>query len=528
MSKKTIFQKSQGEAFYPPRDSLGYVYLTSLGGEEGWEAKFTADWAKNLVASKVNSFSSDFIMGKAFSSLNSLIYKEIAAEQAFLSKYLKIDLETVKSYGFGQLIQSFNKILGYESSFNTYIQNIKNMAAEGKDGKVSRFYKLVNEDFPKALTDTVQKIIGSGYESFKAFLDGKLDDQIKEQTAAALTNKLKSIYGHKKNMEAEPELAALLQSLESSDALIQQLLQNYGATPEQLRMKAEEKGIKELANFKASKILLHRRGGNAFEILENRILNSISVQGNKIVLHTGAANNMKADHIITFGLSESAEELAQSISGSGKIDGSVRLKNIQTIENFLTNIKQANSEVVFISDKNYNLKTESFAQNKGFAAETPTLQNLAGVLRRANIDNIEDLVFALANTGDRRYNKDASNMEAFIATKIANFLFDDIVITDQLDDNLSSPSRIHVFDLGGVYIPLSVFLEGVYFSLQGIEGQFDDYVKVKYHATNIPYAEQTDGLTESDWQTLYGHVISKSTISIHFFGNFIEFISANF
>jgi putative sterol carrier protein len=154
---------------------LGYVYLTSLGGEEGWEAKFTADWAKNLVASKVDSFSSEFVMGKAFSNLSSLIYKEIAAEQAFLSKYLKIDLETVKSYGFGQLIQSFNKILGYESSFNTYIQNIKNMAAEGKDGKVSRIYKLVNEDFPKALADAVQSIIGTNYETLKSFMEGNGD-----------------------------------------------------------------------------------------------------------------------------------------------------------------------------------------------------------------------------------------------------------------------------------------------------------------------------------------------------------------
>jgi hypothetical protein len=41
---------------------------------------------------------------------------------------------------------------------------------------------------------------------------------------------------------------------------------------------------------------------------------------------------------------------------------------------------------------------------KGFAAESPTLNNLAGVLAKANVEGIEDLIFTLANTGNERYN----------------------------------------------------------------------------------------------------------------------------
>ena len=44
-----------------------------------------------------------------------------------------------------------------------------------------------------------------------------------------------------------------------------------------------------------------------------------------------------------------------------------------------------------------------------------------------------------------------------------------------------------MFNLGGIYVPLSVFLEGVYFSLLGIEGSFDDYVKVKYNKPGNVY-----------------------------------------
>jgi hypothetical protein len=95
---------------------------------------------------------------------------------------------------------------------------------------------------------------------------------------------------------------------------------------------------------------------------------------------------------------------------------------------------------------------------KGFAAETPTLANLGGVLARAGVNDIEDLVFALANTGPGRFNSTSDGMEKFIATKIANFLFDDVVITDALDNYSSSVNRIHVFNLGGIYVPLSVFL----------------------------------------------------------------------
>ena len=339
--------------------------------------------------------------------------------------------------------------------------------------------------------------------------------------------KLKTIYAKDSSADKEyKEFAEMIRNISHTDPLIQNLLRNYGLTAEQLRYSVTEKR-KEKKIITAKNIYLQRRGGNAFEVMVQKVLDSISAEKNGIAISTGSLNNMKADHIITFGIS-SPEEMLRDINGGIKIDDdSTRLKNIELLSQFFERIKKVKSSIVFISDKNYNLKAETFAQMKGFAAETPTLANLGGVLAKAGVSDIEDLVFALANTGPGRFNSTSDGIEKFIATKIANFLFDDVVITDALDDYSSSVNRIHVFNLGGIYVPLSVFLQSAHSALTSISGDFRKYVNVKYHATSIPYAEQKDGLTEEDWNQLYNHVISKSTIAIHFFGDFMSFIQSH-
>ena len=82
-----------------------------------------------------------------------------------------------------------------------------------------------------------------------------------------------------------------------------------------------------------------------------------------------------------------------------------------------------------VSDKSYNLGTDFFAKNKGFTAEQPSLQVLEKVLRRANESDIEDLIFVLANTGPQRFVDGVDFIERYLAAKIGNFVFDDVVIS---------------------------------------------------------------------------------------------------
>jgi hypothetical protein len=72
-----------------------------------------------------------------------------------------------------------------------------------------------------------------------------------------------------------------------------------------------------------------------------------------------------------------------------------------------------------------------------------------------------------------------------------------------LEKNSSSINRIHVFNLGEIYVPLSVFLSATLQALNNIETDYTNYVNVTISPTSLSYTEQKDGLTESDWSVLY-------------------------
>ena len=115
-----------------------------------------------------------------------------------------------------------------------------------------------------------------------------------------------------------------------------------------------------------------------------------------------------------------------------------------------------------------------------------------------------------------------------IALNIADFLFDDVTITDALDTYSSNLNVIHIFNLNGILVPLSVFLEGVAHSIENNWEEILNYVSVSFHAKRVSY--NTDGnkeLTEQDWVNFYQAKLSNNTVSIHFFGDFVNFIMEN-
>lgn len=520
-----IKKTSSFNGFYPT-DSKKYVYLTSLSTEGSEEAQKTYEVAKNLVSSTVSSFSTNEKLDLAFSNLLSLAEREREAENQFLSTQLKINLQEVQAYGFKQLIDSFNSILNLESTYRSNIEKVKMMSEENSSGWIDRLYTITNYELPAVVEKTLQGILGKDLEHLEGLMTGMYDEQIRSECAEALAKALREKYAiGTEGDKYYAEFAQMMRSLTARSPLIQNIMRNYGLSGEQLRTSVISKQKANKA-VNISNIYLQRRGGNVYEDFVQRVLSSIESDGKTVAINTGALNNMKADHILTIGLNNPESMLKQINKNLDIDDNSTRLKNIQLFEEFFKDIERAKSSIVFVSDKNYNLKTSSFAAMKGFGAERPTLENLGGVLSRAGMSDVDDMIFALANTGNMRFNTDASGLEKYLATKIANFLFDDVVITDQLDNLTSSVNRIHVFNLGNIYVPLSVLLQGVYSSLTNIKSDYTQYVNVKYSAAKISYKEQTDGLDEGDWSSLYNEVITSSHVAFHFFGNFMNFVKA--
>lgn len=519
-------------AFYPELNK-NYVYLTSLQNSQSEKGKNLYRSASSAISGALENFGAGDAWKTAYGNLNDLVKRERAAEQEFLSTNLKgVTLEEVKSYGFKQMIDSFNEILNYQTTYQTNIERIIAME-EGvlKNGQVDRIYSLVNYTLPGELRKYLQTILKTK-EDLERFMQGDMDEQIKKETAAIIQAQIIKVYGEKGSASKEyKEFSQLMQSLLSEGEFVKRVLQGYGVSPEQLRTSYTEKSKQNalFESFQPKDLMLKRQGGNMFETFTNEVLQAVSASFKGKTLATGNLNNMKADHIIEIGIENLGEKLKKAVEGEkGQGERSIRMKNIHALKKFFADIKNIQGSIVEVSDKNYRLNSQSFAEEKGFAAETPSFENLGKVLGTAmskNFEDVEDLVFVLANTGNLRINQQTEGLEKYLATTIGNFLFDDIVITDFLDDQVSSINRIHVFNLGGIYIPLSVFLQAAYDAFTAISVDYSDFVNVKISPGKLQYQTQEDGLESEDWTDLYQQAVTKGHVAFHFFGNFTSFIA---
>lgn len=530
--------KPMTTSFYPDSVEKRYVYLTSLQLEEGSRPQEVYQEAVSEIQSARSNFLSGGAWSEAYSNLSALIATERQAEQGFLASNLKgVNLEQVKGYGFKEMIDAFNRILGFETTYRTNLERVlaMDLAGDGGTGQIDRLYALLNYSLPDALEKALVAVLGDNPENIDKLTSGQFDDDLLQQCAEAVKQEVIKVYGENGSAAAEyVEFSSLMQRLLNEGPFVTQLMQAYGASPQQLRQqltKVQEKvgSGKRASDVQPKDLMLQRQGGNVFEIFVEQVLQEIApaIQGK--AMSTGKLNNMKADHIISIGVDNLETRLKQLVGAqSGQGEASIRVKNIEALKAFFQDVRETTGSIIFISDKNYRLNSQAFASQKGFAAETPTFDVLEKVLSRAmtnDMSDLEDLIFVLANTGPGRINESKEEIERYLATKIGSFVFDDVVITDELNNNASSISRIHVFNLGNIYIPLSVFLQAVYDALRQMNNDFTNYVNVHISPAKISYKEQIDGLTQSDWEQLYQDTVTSGHVAFHFFGNFVQFVS---
>ena len=265
--------------------------------------------------------------------------------------------------------------------------------------------------------------------------------------------------------------------------------------------------------------------GNVLEVVEALTQNILqeSLGGN--TYRTGATG-MKADNIITYNISV---DLTQVFSETEtEKTRSVRARSIDLLDKMFKKVGAEGGYIVEISDKNYSLTSDKFAENKGFAAQTNfKLNNFEEVLKKMGVDQgvRSSLMFVLANTDSELIGgADANDVCRFVATYLGYFLFDDLQITNEIAG--MKTQAVHLFNLDGIYIPLSVFLRAAHYAFTQLPTQVSDYVNVQFNS-RFNYKKQIDGLQEEDWTRLYQQRLTESSLDIHFFGNFVQFIKDN-
>jgi hypothetical protein len=195
------------------------------------------------------------------------------------------------------------------------------------------------------------------------------------------------------------------------------------------------------------------------------------------VYRTGASG-MKADNIITYQISTDLSELFKTTETEKT--RSVRARSVDLLDQMFSKIGTEGGYIVEISDKNYSLTSENFAENKGFAAQTNfKLNNFDSLLAKMKVssDIRSSLMFVLANIDEKLVGGEATHdICKYIATYLGYFLFDDLQITESMD-NIKTQA-IHLFNLDGVYIPLSVFLRAALYPFNKAPSKISNYVNV--------------------------------------------------
>lgn len=216
------------------------------------------------------------------------------------------------------------------------------------------------------------------------------------------------------------------------------------------------------------------QGGTPLELVSSTIaplfgqIHQTTTSGAMSLVVTGEAtggsnyNEQKGDTIIAYAKGKVDFSKMEEIFKKHKGSGSKRLQNIDAFAEYLEKFGNEIEHLLVISDKNSAIKVD---WSRGVhAQEKMTLNYVEPMLEKFEVPQVEALINYLANCGTEMIQKRVNNqVRTLLASYIAYFLFDHVEITGNI---VNKTNVVNIINLSGTYIPLSVFLEGVYKSLE--------------------------------------------------------------
>lgn len=520
--------------YYPDKNIKDYVYYRSLllNNPTLWgEVGGVLQQSLRLFSGKLKQ--------QSLKNLKDLYMSERNKEIDFLQK---AGFTLKNSQNWDELVKGFNIIYKNKEIFYRNVELIQKIGTENKDGTINNQGRIdIISNYQTYLKNAAFNFIQNDYENFEQISVQDFAYKIVKdawELMYSASDSIESLKDEEKNIDgkiqAYSEMLEIFKQLDYNNSVFDEIIKEIGMdnfTTFFGKLKEFKQGIKKVkkSNLPNFKVAAKGVPGNLLEIVATTFINNIEGMEGTII-RTGNLKNPKADHmqLLNCAIGVTISDIQDLLSTSVDIEGTNRIKNIERVKKMFDVVTQG--DIVFISDKNYDLTAKSFIKNKGFSAQTKvTLSNLKDFFSYLNTgagreENIEDLIFVMANTGDKNFlNQDKTTIQRYLATKIAYFLFDDVTIAE----NLIPPdiNAIHIFNLDNIYIPFSVFLEAAYSALNNIDP--DDYrrfVNVNFVSEPYQYKDQTDGLEKLDWIIERQRREEKSYIKYYFFGDFVNFI----
>lgn len=403
-------------------------------------------------------------------------------------------------------LQSFNKIYQKKSILERNLKKIKAFeSGETRSGKID-----ISSLFTNYLMDELKDL---DKKSLKQ-LNYQYFSEITKQALVKMFNSadLQKEAGNEDAMRSYQEISEWISNMSASDAYIRQICDLYfGTSLDKIQKEIKNSGGRKRKS--PASMLSKQRGahGTVFELTNELIYKHLGFNSQ----HSGSSGQ-KADHILLYEAEINLEMPA------APIEDSVREHFIEQYQKLYNSLENVSGQIVEISDKNYDLGGYWFKKNGGFTAQSGiSIKNFEKTLQGFGYDQsrLDNLIFALLNIGPDTLQVGSEVVAKNISSLIAYFLFDDI----DMDIGLKVDA-VHLFNLNGIYIPLSAFLFAAYEAFFEANYDFEGFIQVNYEPNSVGYAKQ-EKLEKQNWIEVKEEKLSQKSLSIHFMKSFAKFVS---
>lgn len=528
-----------GGGYYPYGGPSKFSYT------QDFKEKFQSTGAKAYLNVNLKGFFGANINSssgiRALANLKEQYLRAREAENRFIAEHNLLINGKVSNGSWKDIITAINEFYSTKEVFERNIQIIKQRDENGGAyANALRYLPTYIEDaaeeifknrrWTKMRPDTLMyKILHDGLERMIKMTDSQLEDNTikigrrgKEPKGKALQayqsmKYLVDILGDRKNPFAQL-LAKSLNLQSYTQELIDTFATGTSATIKVPEIKVSTTGTGTIAEMSSAASIQYFMDA----------LSSVLGIGPK---------GFKVD-VLTHNLGAIGDMIFNDMQGSSARDESKRVNAVNEFVKAYNKLAQqltdAHGEIVQISNKNYIINSDFKNKYHGFTAQGDTtlknFQAFMSVLPNTGI-NLDELIDYLANVGEYQDGESMiipspdMNILSGIATQIAYFLFDDIDI--QMPEQLSNINRVYIMELSGVYVPLSIVLEGVYNGLlQTVDSiTAEAQADVSVEVTGGGDTAELPWDSEEVFERFRQGRIDKTKISFHFLSNFTEFIT---
>lgn len=488
---------------------------------------------------------------QALIELEALIQGARAAEVAFLAA-TGVDLS--QGANAKTIFESINEILNSQKTFERAVNYMKKIHNAKKDNQKVDPYREVT----KLLDTYVDNAIKIELKNAKKELVGSMPikEVVKQTVDNIMTTALENMYKQVKDFEdLENNTRRLKQGSENAQdnereivavqdmiKVVQSLrgkgifgkfsdLLNIDTDAIEKELKHPNQNIPDIVFKKHNNFKIQTKdttgGGNALELITSAITPELAKMNihtggaelglNVKGLSTGALNYMKADSFLIFGIGTLDPKQLMDFKFDLTDSESTRIQNQAALQDYLQRLGENVKHIVAISDKNYSIGTDF----RGFHAQSKMRLDYAKeMLGNFGVGDVTKLVDYLANSGASMIQGgNGGDVRTALASYIGYFLFDHLEVEGQS----TGVNVVNLINLSGMYIPLSVYLEGLYKSLQNALHNYTSYVKVRI---SLEGPTAMDGSwSAATWESFRQQHESESFIEYHVLRGVADFVT---